>query len=121
KRDVPWPADEPKKFLIAALHAESAKVIGAALTTSNIPYVELRGTRAQKDAAIEDFKGEVNVMITRDYSGLHFPFVFAGIEYHKIINPSIRAQFRGRFHRPGRKYSSELYTLFNEAEAEVLV
>lgn len=120
KRDVPWPAGKPKKFLIAALHAESARVISKALTDCGLPHVELRGTRAQKNAAVEDFKGPVHIMLTRDYSGLHLPFVAVGIEYHHIVNPGIRAQFRGRFHRTGRDYSSECYTLVNEAEADAM-
>ena len=123
KRNAPWPEGKQKKYLVGAMHPESTHNISEAFSKFGLKHVVLRGNRAQKDACKAEFMGETHIMIitaVKDCAGLHLPFVAWGIEYHYITDPAVRAQFRGRYHRPGREHSSVCLTLVNEAEADQL-
>jgi hypothetical protein len=131
RRAVPVPGDVPHKYLIFAMHAESARQIAAGLEAMGINYALLRGTRQKKDEAVRRFKsredyadahgGSVDILIatsSRDCAGLHLPEVTRLVLYHHHVDKHIAEQAVGRAQRVGREYSLEVIEILNEGEAE---
>jgi superfamily II DNA/RNA helicase len=125
RRHAPVPAGVAHKYLVFAMHSESARQIAAALAALGAGLVLLRGTRKQKDAAVRRFKGRgarsVNLMIatsSRDCAGLHLPEVTRLVLYHHHGDRHIAEQAVGRAQRVGREHSLEVIELLNEGEAE---
>ncbi len=125
RRDAPWPADRPKKYLVFTMFAESTRHVAEALTLVGLKHVTLRGTRSQKDAALATFQSSdakkgCNIMLVtsaRDCAGVCMPYVAVGVEYHHVADPAVRAQLRARYHRPLRDFSSLCITIVNDADA----
>ncbi len=119
EKRIPPPANAARKVLVFAVHGESTRLISAALTHVGIRHVVLRGTRQQKDHTLEQFRGEVNVMVVtaaRDCAGLDLPFVSIVVLYHHIRDENIRIQVVGRAQRVNRTHSLELVALLNQVE-----
>lgn len=131
RRAIPIPAGVPHKYLIFAMHAESARQISAGLKAVGVAHACLRGTRQQKDEAVRRFKGRdeygdpargsVDVLIaisSRDSAGLHLPVVTRLVLYHHHVDKDFAKQAVGRAQRVGREYSLEVIEILNEGEAE---
>jgi superfamily II DNA/RNA helicase len=123
KKNVPWPANKPKKFMVFATYPESARKVTETLKGFGVAVIRLQGARKEKDAQLATFRDtNVKVLVVtagRDCSGLRLPFVTTGIEYHRIADRAVRGQVRGRYHRIGREYNSECITILNEFEATI--
>ncbi len=121
RRNIPWPAEKQKKFLVFTMHAESTHLIAATLARLQIPYCVLRGTRTQKDEAVRLLREEVNIMLVtapKDCGGLNLPFLSHVVFYHRILDRNVEAQVAARGQRLGREHNLEILTIINEAEAE---
>jgi hypothetical protein len=131
RREAPVPVGVRHKYLIFAMHAESARAIAAGLLARGVSHAFLRGARPQKDEAVRRFKsranyadpvgGAVDVLIatsSKDCAGLHLPEVTRLVLYHHHIDKHIAEQAVGRAQRVGREYSLEVIELMNEGEAE---
>jgi hypothetical protein len=120
RRDAPWPADKPKKFLVFTMHAESTLLIAQALGGLKARFSVLRGTRGQKDEAVRLLREEVSIMLVtapKDCGGIHLPFLSHVVFYHHILDRNVEAQVAARGQRLGRENNLEILTLINEAEA----
>ena len=121
RRNIPWPADKPRKILIFTMHFESTTLIASKLEHFKIPFCILRGTRVQKDEAVELLRTSVNVMLVtapKDCGGLNLPFLSHIVFYHRMLDRNVEAQVAARGQRLGREGNLEIITLINEAEAE---
>jgi hypothetical protein len=119
-RDIPWPAEAPRKILVFTMHAESTRLVEQALAAAAIPHCVLRGCRAQKDAAVRALCDAVGIMLVtaaKDCAGLHLPFVSHIVFYHRVLDRNVEAQVAARGQRLGRQANLEIITLVNEVEA----
>lgn len=119
-RNSPWPADLPKKFLVFSSHTETTAELSAGFELLGIPFAILRGTRAQKDAAVEKLRSEVGVLFVtapKDCSGLHLPFVSHIVFYHLVLDRNVEAQVAARGQRLGRLHNLEIVGLVNQQES----
>lgn len=121
-KEIPWPATCPRKFLIFTMHAESTKVVAAALTQFGIAHQILKGRRQDKDDIREKFRTdpESNVLLVtakEQCSGMHLPWVSHVILYHGMGDIATKSQAVARIQRLGRTYSGECIELVNEVEA----
>jgi hypothetical protein len=122
-RDLPWPPEKPRKFLVFTMHAESTATIHAALDQFDVPHHILRGTRGQKDEAVDALRAGVNVILVTsaaDSGGLNLPFLSHIVFYHRMLDRNVEAQVAGRGQRLGREHNLEVVTLVNEVEAVTL-
>jgi hypothetical protein len=120
RRDAPWPAARPRKYLVFTMHAESTAEIRNCLAASGVPHCTLRGTRAQKDAVVAEFRAAARVMLVTsagDCGGINLPFISHVVFYHLILDKNVEAQVAARGQRLGREHNLEVVTLVNEAEA----
>jgi superfamily II DNA/RNA helicase len=124
RRNLPWPADKPKAYLIFAVHPETTAMLSAELERLEVSFCVLRGTRAQKDEAVRQIReGEVNTILVtapRDCAGLDMPYLSHVVFYHRMLDQNVEAQVAARGQRLGRTHNLEIVTLVNEAEAHGL-
>ena len=120
KNEVPHPPGAPHRYLVFVAHAESAVTITGGLGRVGVGHAAVRGTRAQKDAAVARFKaGEVPVLLaasSKDCSGLHLPEVTRLVFYHHHRDEAQRCQSIGRGQRVGRTTSLEVVQILDEYE-----
>lgn len=121
-RDLPWPAEKPRKILVFTMHAESTRHIEFALELAGIPYGVLRGLRTQKDAAVEALRGAPTtgvllVTSAKDCAGIHMPWLSHIVFYHRVTDRHVEAQVAARGQRLGREHNLEIVLIGNEAEA----
>jgi hypothetical protein len=125
RRDAPWPADKPKKYLVFTVQPESCALIEAELRRLGVRHCVLRGTRAQRDEAVArlrmaDGEAAVDVLLVssaKDSAGLHLPFLSHVIFYHSVLDKNVEAQVTARGQRLGREHNLEVIALLNEFEA----
>ena len=116
----PW--TQQKKFLIFTMHSESTAYLHKKLTQHKISHCILKGTRSQKDEAINLLKNSVNVLIVtaaKDCGGINMPFLSHIIFYHQVIDHNIELQVAGRGQRQGRLQNLEIVKLLNESELHI--
>ena len=122
RRDVPWPPDKARKFIVFTMHPESTMIIEDACKAFMVPYCRLAGRRSQKDEAVRALReGDANVMLVtsaKDCSGLNIPFASHIVFYHRVIDRNVEAQVAARGQRLGREGNLEIITILNEVEAE---
>lgn len=121
RRDSPWPATKPHKFLVFTMYGESTARLHNVLTQFGINHCILRGTRAQKDEAVRSLREDVNVMLVtaaKDCGGLNLPFLSHVVMYHRVLDHNVETQVTARGQRLGREHNYEIVTLLNEAEIE---
>lgn len=119
KRDIPWPADMPHKYLIFTMHSESTLKIAAELERLNIAFCTMNGARTRRDAAVQAFQSTVNIMLitaAKDCAGLDLPFISHVVFYHRVLDKNIEDQVAARGQRLGRTHNLEIVSIFNEAE-----
>ena len=120
-RNAPWPADKPRKFLIFTMHSEATRHIEFALEIAQVSYGVLRGTRTQKDAAVEKLRtaamtSVLLVTAAKDCAGIHMPWLSHVVFYHRVADHHVEAQVAARGQRLGREYNLEVVLIANEAE-----
>jgi len=122
-RDAPPPKEMKKRYMIFCMYPESENEIILKLKSINIPFAILKGTREERDKAVDDIRrGTVNVLLitsVKNCGGIHLPFLTHIIMYHYIIDDDIRAQTVARGQRVGREYNLEIITILNEAEKKI--
>jgi len=119
RRDVEWPADRPKKFLIFTMHSESTNMLSGVLTRERISHVILRGTREHKVEAIEKLRTDTPVMLVtqpKDCGGINLPFISTMVFYHRVLDRNVESQVAARGQRLGREFNYEIVSILNEAE-----
>jgi SNF2 family DNA or RNA helicase len=120
-KNLPWPINMPKKYMIYTNLKESGKKIEAELDKQKIPYVVLRGSRTQRDDIIKTFQNDqINVLLAStpgNCSGIHLPYISHIIIYHKIVDKMVEAQVIARGQRCDRKYNLSVITLLNNDES----
>jgi hypothetical protein len=122
-RDIPGPA-QPTRILVFTMHAESTRHIEFALGVAGVTYSVMRGTRAQKDAAVEAVRtaaGPAVLLVTaaKDCAGTHLPFLSHIVFYHRVLDRNVEEQLAARGQRLGRVHNLEVVLLANEAEADL--
>ena len=121
-RDRP-PADGAvRKYLVFAMHPESARHIEAGLTALRVPYGRLQGKRKEKDATVarfKDLRSGVNVLVaasSRDCAGLHIPETTTVIMYNRHTDRAVAEQAIGRAQRVGRTVNLQVIEIVAEGE-----
>jgi hypothetical protein len=106
------------------MHAESTRHIEFALGVAGVTYSVMRGTRTQKDAAVEAVRtaaGPAVLLVTaaKDCAGTHMPFLSHIVFYHRVLDRNVEEQLAARGQRLGREHNLEIVLLANEAEADM--
>jgi len=122
RKDTPWPENKRRKYLVFTMHPESTRMVSRALDKFAITHCVLRGTRAQKDAVVQEIQhSNTNIILVsspKDCGGLNMPFLSNIIFYHRVISAAVEAQVAGRGQRLGRTHNMEIMTLLNESEVD---
>jgi hypothetical protein len=121
RRDSPWPAALPKKYIVFTMHPESTRNLQRALDAAGIRYVNLRGSRDNKDQAVAALRGDVHVLLVtaaKDCAGLNLPFASTCVFYHRVLDRNVETQVAARGQRLGRLHNYEVVAIHNEAEVE---
>lgn len=116
---VPWPATSPRKILVFTMYAESTERIRVELERAAVPHVVLRGTRANRDAAVATLRGPATVMLVtsaNDCAGLHLPFLSHVVLFHRVRDTAVEQQVAARGQRLGRTANLEIVSIVNEVE-----
>lgn len=119
---VARPPETPQKFLIFAMHPESAGLIMNALGAAGIPAERLMGRMSSKAEAISVFREDTKTraLVTtssHDCSGIHLPETTMVILYHHHVSQDVARQCVGRAQRVGRSCSLEIVEIMDEGEA----
>ena len=123
---LPRPAGIPQKFLIFALHPESARHILLAFSAAGIPHARLAGKRGEKNAAVAAFRDPAGIHVlvattSRDSAGLHLPETSTLVFYNHHHSAEVTKQAIGRAQRVGRTHSLEVVEIVSEGEAARLI
>ena len=123
-RDIPWPAERPRKILLFTMHTDmvARKHIEFALEMTGVPFSTLHGSRTQRDAAVAALREATTdrvmlVMAANDCAGLDMPWLSHVVFYHRVIDPNVESQVAARGQRCGRASNLTILTLMNELEA----
>ena len=93
------------KVLIFSQYAEMCKIIGKELKKKDYDVVVVTGKDKDKDAKIEEFRDEAQIMVSTDVMGYGVNLQFASyiINYDLSWNPAVNEQRIARLHRMGQK------------------
>ena len=122
EKDIPTPADIPRKIIVFAAFNETLYKIQEFLNEQQIKFSRLGGTYKQIHEMITDFKtNNISVMLinsTTNCAGLDLQFTTDLIFFHKIIDSNVQSQVAGRIQRIGRRYNGNIHWLLYRNEKD---
>jgi hypothetical protein len=122
EKDIPTPADTPRKIIVFAAFNETLYKIQGFLNEQQIKFSRLGGTYKQIHEMITDFKtNNISVMLinsTTNCAGLDLQFTTDLIFFHKIIDSNVQSQVAGRIQRIGRRYNGNIHWLLYRNEKD---
>ena len=102
-------------------HLLALRRIAAALAACGISFCVLGGSRAQRDAAVAEFRDRVPVLLVASptlSAGLNLPWVSHVVLFHRMRDREAAAQLVARGQRLGREANLQVVELLYEGELE---